>query len=623
MRSLMKYILCVLFLAVLAYSQPKSNDIKLKLAQSYERGRDYENAIKLYEEVYAKDSSDFTVYDALKRNYLITKRYPQAITLMTRMVRQTPNDLSLMSQLGTVYVRNGEEAKAFEMWDKAILIDSSNEVTYSIVASAMNEARLFEKAIATYKRGRVACKNPKLFITDLAYLYGNTLKYADATQEYLKLIVDNAGQLGFVQSRMTLLTKNTEGLQTTTQAVEETAKQNPDNLIFSQLLAWLYMEGKKYEKAFDVYKIIDQKTNAAGREIYNFADRAAHDKSYLVASQAYQDVIQKFPKFLFLPQAKFGYARMLEELTGTSDTLKLFGQVDPFQKQEKPVSESEPQFTGAITAYKRIVSEHPKTEIAARSLLRIANLLYERDFNLDEAQVTLDDLIKNYVQFIPLIAEGKYLLGDIYLSKGDIDKAEETYQSLNDLRPVNVELQDKKTLRLAEIMYFRGKWKEAQEQLGGMLSNMTSNTTNDAITLNIFIQENQEKNSAELGQFAKADLLKRQRKLSEALAIYLEVFNKDTTSEIGDETLMSIGDIQAQMHRFADAVATYDRMAYDFNESINLDRAMIKMGQVYELGLHDKAKAIDAYQQLLEKFPNSIYVSEARKKIRELRGDTI
>ncbi len=623
MRSQLKYILCVLFLAGLAHSQPKSNDIKIKLAQSYERGRDYENAIKLYEEVYAKDSSDFTVYDALKRNYLLTKRYPQAIIIMTRMARQTPKDLSLLSQLGTVYFRNGEEAKGYAMWDQAILIDSTSEVTYSIVASAMNEARLFDKAIATYKRGRAACKNPKLFITDLAFLYGNTLQYNDATQEYLKLIVDNASQLGFIQSRMTLYTKTAEGLQATTQAVEQATKASPDNILYSQLIAWLYMEGKQYEKAFDVYKLIDQKTNAAGHEIYGFADRAAHDKSYMVASKAYQEIIQKYPKFVFLAQAKFGYARMLEELSGTSDTLKLFGQVDPFQKQEKPVSESEPQFSGAISAYKRIVTEHPRTEIAASSLLRVANLLYDRDFNLDEAQSTLEDLIKNYPQFISLIAEGKYLLGDIYLAKGDIDKAEETYQSLNDLRPVGEYLHDKMTLRLAEIMYFRGKWKEAQDQLGGMLSNMTSNTTNDALSLNIFIQENQEKNSAALGQFAKADLLKRQRKLSEALAIYQEVFNKDTTSEIGDETLMNMGDVQAQMHHFNDAVATYDRLAYDFNESINLDRAMIKMGQVYELGLHDKAKAIEAYQQLLEKFPNSIYVSEARKKIRELRGDTI
>ncbi|TAK57202.1 MAG: tetratricopeptide repeat protein [Bacteroidetes bacterium] len=616
-------IFSVLCLFGIVVPQQKPTEIKLKLAQSYERGRDYENAIKLYEEVYAMDSSNMGVYDALKRNYLLTKRYPQAITLMSRMLRESPRDLSLMSELGTVYVRNAEEQKGFALWEDAIRLDSSSEITYSIVASAMVENRLFEQAIATYKRGRIACNNPKLFITELAYLYGNTLNYADATREYLTIVRDNVAQIGFVESRMAAYVKREDGLKAATEVVEQSVTLENENLALLQFLAWLYMEGKRYESAFDVYKRIDKTINAGGREIYNFAERAFRDKSYLVASKAYQEVITLYPKFQLLPQAKFGFARTMEELSSAEDTLRLFGAVNPFQQPQTPATESEPQFTGPVSVYKSIISAYPKTEIAARSLLRISSLMYERYFNLDEAQGTLTQLMKEYAQFIPLIAEGKVSLGNVFLAQGNIEKAEETFKSLNDLRPVPQELRDKAGLRLAEIAYFRGQFKNAVEQLGSVIKDVTSNTTNDALTLQIFIEENQEQAAAALMEFSKADFLKRQRKLSEALAMVEELFRNNVESEIADEALMSIGDMQAQMRKFNEAVETYQRLVKEYDESINLDKATMKMAQIYELGLNDKAKAIEAYSQLLEKYPNSVYVSEARKKIRELRGDTL
>jgi TolA-binding protein len=77
------------------------------------------------------------------------------------------------------------------------------------------------------------------------------------------------------------------------------------------------------------------------------------------------------------------------------------------------------------------------------------------------------------------------------------------------------------------------------------------------------------------------------------------------------------------MGRFTESAAMYERLATDYPESIALDRALIQLGRVYAIGLKDVPKAIAAYQQLLEKYPNSIYVSAARKRVRELRGDSL
>ena len=49
----------------------------------------------------------------------------------------------------------------------------------------------------------------------------------------------------------------------------------------------------------------------------------------------------------------------------------------------------------------------------------------------------------------------------------------------------------------------------------------------------------------------------------------------------------------------------------------------MRIGEVYESRLKDKKKAIEAYEAVLANYPASLFVEEARKRIRILRGDSI
>ena len=52
-----------------------------------------------------------------------------------------------------------------------------------------------------------------------------------------------------------------------------------------------------------------------------------------------------------------------------------------------------------------------------------------------------------------------------------------------------------------------------------------------------------------------------------------------------------------------------------------VDERKLPKAEIKALPLKDKEKAMDVYLQLLEKYKGSIFVSEARKRLRELRGD--
>jgi outer membrane protein assembly factor BamD (BamD/ComL family) len=47
------------------------------------------------------------------------------------------------------------------------------------------------------------------------------------------------------------------------------------------------------------------------------------------------------------------------------------------------------------------------------------------------------------------------------------------------------------------------------------------------------------------------------------------------------------------------------------------------LGNIYQYHLNDPAKAMERYQELMTDFPGSMFVVEARKRFRALRGDAV
>ena len=288
-----------------------------------------------------------------------------------------------------------------------------------------------------------------------------------------------------------------------------------------------------------------------------------------------------------------------------------------------PASESEPGLPGVLAAYQRIVTEYPGSEIAARSLLRMAALQYGRFFNVDAAQENLTTLIENYGNSVGVVLEAKILLTDVLIAINKLDDAEHLLQELTSARFLSADQQQTVAYGTAQLAYFKGNFQQSLEKLDPLSKQVMIDAANDAIGLQIFIQEHQKENEALLKDYSRAELLVKQRKLSEALALFQSILQSSPASSLQEYASISIGDLQARMHRFTEAVSAYERLQKSFPESILLDKALMRSGRVYEVCLHENEKAIAAYQKLLETYPQSLFVNEARKRIRELRGDTL
>ncbi len=603
--------------------QRENNDLRFRLAQSYDRSGDFQAAIKIYKDLLTKDPLNTVILNALRQDYVQLKMYDSAMVILQGQLKRNPADVSLHCELASMYYLNSSETKAVEEWDRAIAVSPKQAVTYQAVAGSMTQNRLFDRAIDVYLRARKATSTPKLFTGELAYLYSITSKYEDATREYLSFLGQDPLQTGYVQTQIGSYTSHPEGLAAATRVIEDTAKSSSNNLPVLRVLAWVYMEGKHYDRAYDVSKAIDEKANAAGHELASFAQRALHDKSFTVAATAFRDVMDHYPKFDRLAEVKFGYAQSLEASDEEQDTLRLFGRDHPFTDDQHSHEREASMYAAAVNAYEQVVKEFPATENAARSALRIAILEQEKYFDLAAARQSLEQLVRAYAKFPQVMMEGALRLGDIDVLLGRLDDAGTEYRTLAGKGLRINPIQDRAALRLGELQYFRENFDSALTILGDLGRNANSDVANDAIGLQAFIQESLQGDKPALKVYAHADLLRRQKKFLDALSAYQSIIQSFPKSSLVDEATMSIGDIYTLLGRYPEALTSYQRLMTDYPESITLDQALMKIGEVYQNGLKDSAKAIASYQTLLEKFPLSIYVSEARKSIRELRGDAI
>jgi TolA-binding protein len=86
---------------------------------------------------------------------------------------------------------------------------------------------------------------------------------------------------------------------------------------------------------------------------------------------------------------------------------------------------------------------------------------------------------------------------------------------------------------------------------------------------------------------------------------------------------MKIGELHLKLKQTNEAITAFRFTADSIQLSILKDKAQFRIAEIFEDILHNNAQAITAYEKLLERFPNSLYAEQARKRIRMLRGDAL
>ena len=594
----MRKIIFILLLLPLTVANAQ-NDL---LAKNYLEQGEYEKALLLYTKLYKKNKN-FNYFKAIITSNQQLENYKEAEKIILNKLDAKRIIPQLYVELGYNYSLQRNDSLATINYDKAILfVKETVRFNYGrSVGQTFEKYSLIEEAIATYTVAMEVFPDSD-FSYQLAKLYGEQGNLEKMFDSYLTLIKKNRSYLGVAQQNFSqYISDNSteEGNVLLRKSLLRKLQKQPD-VLYNELLSWLFIQQKDYKKAFlqekaiykrmgdeDMSGIADIAYIATNDEDYENAtlivnyllENASTLEGRIAGHQHLMKIKRKTSKKRDYPEIEKEYLRLFSEFGEGKKTYQLqldFNYFEAFKNQKKDF---------AIANLKKFSKEPLTRYQKARVKMLLADILvFDERFN--EALIHYSQ-IQNEV-------------------KGDLIAQEARF-------------------KVAKTSYFKGDFSWAQVQLDVLKKSATQLIANDAMHLSLLIKDNSLEDSTQtaLKQYARADLLTFQNNRAEAILILENLLLNHKGEKIEDEALYKLGELYEANAEYTKAVKKYRTLIEFYNDDILADDAYYRLAKLFETKLNQPQKAKEYYELIIFNYKNSIYFVEARKKFRLLRGDEI
>ncbi|MES2565965.1 MAG: tetratricopeptide repeat protein [Bacteroidota bacterium] len=602
------FLICILFLASFTFvSAQKSTDDKLAM-QFYEQ-KQYDKAIVYFEKLYDKLPDAYFIY--YFKCLIETKDYKTAEKITKRHIKHSNSNAHLYVKLGLVYKLMGNPDKEKDQYDKAVKEVIPEQSTVFALAHSFEEVELYDYAIDVYKKGRKATPENYPYFYEIAEVYKKKGDLKAMVNEYLDAIEFRESELYTAQTNLqqSLGYDDKNGGFNNPILKEELQKriqQKSDKTVFSEFLIFILNQQKDFNGSFVQSKALDKRQKGDGTRLMELAKLALSNENYEVAEKCYQYVISKGKDNPYYDLAT------IEKLN--ANYLQLTRRSNPI------VTEAMGLNTEMEDAIKTYGISNLTFPLIKKSALLKAYYLNKPQ----EAISSLEETMTQYSFDKNLTAELKLDLGDINLLVGNIWDASLLYSQVEKDFKYETVGQGAK-FRNAKLSYYASDFKWAKAQCDVLKGATTKTIANDALDLSLVITDaiGVDTNAAPLSMFASSELLILQHQYDRAIlrldSINL-VFSEHT---LGDDIYYKKAEIFKLTNRYTEAAKMYENILEFYPTELYGDDALFKEAELYERNLNDQEKAKQLYQDMLVKYPGSIYVVDARKRYRNLRGDIV
>ncbi|MBK7764126.1 MAG: tetratricopeptide repeat protein [Bacteroidetes bacterium] len=577
----------------------------LQVAKQYLLSGNYEKSAATYKQLLEYNPRDKELQKAYMQSLMGLKDYKTAEKALKPLIKAEPKNANYNYQLVKVYKALNEEKKANKLIEKIIDNTQDNDEEVRAIAALFESDFDHQHAIAVYEKGKSFHKEyPYLFAEELALLYdkqGNRDKAIESLLDFYVSTYEKAEEIKATFMRMMAKPAELKDLQS---RVEKRMSKEPEVQAYPDLLAWMYIQQKDYEKAFAQIKSIDIKLNEGGRRMLGFARVCLREWQFKAAIIAY-DAVAALGK----EQPYYELARS-EKLTCMKQALK-----------------SNPAYTQTevqtlAKAYDEFLTEFPHF-LQRETLREYAELEARYAHDIPKAIELLNNVVK--ANNVPAALKGrcKLEMGDYELVRDDIWESTLLYSQVDKEFKQDM-LGEEARFRNAKLSYYTGDFAWAQGQLDVLKASTSELIANDALNLSVLITENNppaDSNTVPLEMYAKADLLEFQNKDQEALAMLDSITSQFPKHPLTDDIYMERARIAIKKQDFSEAAMLYQKVVSEHAEDILADDALFSLAGINESVFKNAEEAKRLYEQLILKYPGSTFVSEARKNFRRLRGD--
>ena len=622
--------LIIAFQAFIVFAQRTQEE---QLAAQYYRQGEFEKAKAILKPLFDK-KPDVYVYSYYYPTLMQLEDYKELEKVVKAQQKAFPTVRRYAIDLGYVYESQGDLNKALKEYESAIKNLPAQDVAYRELHYAFINRRKMDYAIDVLLRGRKVLQNPKLFTKELVYIYAELKNSDKIIEEAINLVRDGVStQRAEAQTILQNLMIEDEDKTTyflLKTALQKEIQKDPNNLEFVYLLYWAYQLNKDFADALLIARSLDRRAKGDGEIIMDLANNAIQNRDYETAKEALEFVIAKGEESQHYTKAKFQLLDV-KYLQLTS--------VSPVKILEAKMLEQE---------FKNLIAEYGIHNGTSEWTRKYAHLLAFYVNNPDEAIDILNTAIANADARAPQQkALYKIDLADILLYSGNVWDATLLYSQVDKDFPNDTIGQNAK-FKNAKLSFYIGEFGWAKSQLDILRAATSKLIANDAMQLSLVISDHEdddeddeeeedgeettntefyglfgnnfEKDKA-LRYFAKADFMLFQNNDEQALK-YLDSITLVTPfSKLQAHVLLLKAQIATRQKKYLEAERLYQRICDVYSDGLLGDDALYYLGELYEYYLKDIPRAMEAYQKLMKDHPGSLFVVDARKRFRTLRGD--
>ena len=593
------FVFLMLFAGLGAFAQ---ND-DLRLAGQYTMNGEMQKAADIYQKLYKQNNEGY--YPLYFNTLLSLKKFDEAESITKKMLKQHPQVYQYTIALGRIYRETGNQEKADAIYENLLKNMPADQGAINDIASQFYQAENMDYAIKAFVQGRKALHNDQLFTNELISLYRFKHDKVNVVNEYLNLLQVTPEYVMQAKSVMASMFEGAADYNMLKLALLKLIQQYPQQTVFADLLTWQYLQQKQFNMAMNQALALNRRQNDGGNAIMELSQT-------LVANQAYDEAIRGYEYVVAKGKENDLYINARIELLNAKNLKVTSGKYE-----QTDLFDLEKDYLGLLTEFGR----NPGTAFAMQ---RLAKLQAFKLHKFAEAQKILEETVAIPGLRRSLLDECKLDLGDVYLLNNKPWDASLTYmqvQSDEQGSPLGQEA----NYRNAKLAYYTGDFTYAKGQLDVLKAATSQLIANDALNLSLLISDHTVFDSTgnALKMYARADLAIFKEDPEKAMITLDSIDKVYPKNDLIYDILMAKARILIQKKDYQLAIAPLKKIAEEGKNDLWADDAVFMLGDIYENHLDDKTSAQTWYQKMISDYPSSLWINEARKRFRILRGDVI
>jgi len=589
----MKLIQLLIFLTITSTSFAQNDYL---LAESYYREGAYEKATEQFKKLYAKSPFNTSYLNRLVSCYQETEQFSEAEQLLISKLKKNPEQGFLYVYLGYNYERQQQKELARENYALALKSIDKNPSYGAIIGRTFKDYNLLDTAVLAYEKVMTINKNADYNFQiaqiqgekgDFKNMFESCIDLVDKKEQYASVIQ------GFTSKYITDDSENKANIIFKKTLLRKSASQ-PKN-VWNALLSWLFIQQKEYEKALVQEKALYQRNSSDLSAIFSLGKIAFENKNFTSAKECFNFVAQKSSLNEEIIDAYF-YIAKIAVANHNPETEALFQSL--FKKFGKKTGTLKLQI-----AYADFLTFSQNTPEVAKKVLENAVAFSNSKFQ--KARIKLK-------------------LGDVFVFTGKFNKALRYFSQIQ-TQLKNHELAQLARFKVAQTSYFKGDFTWAKTQLKVLKSATSQRIANDAVALYLMITDNEPVDGipSGLSQYSKAVVLDFQNKTQEAIDTLSVISKRYKGQPIEDEALFKQAKLFLKLNEFEAAITNFKKVIALNPEGVLIDDAYYELAELFNNYLKKPEKASKYYQKIIFDYSSSIYLVEARKKYRIIRGDSL